>query len=37
MGDLLGWFADPTVVGVVAIVALALNILAFIIMEAKRP
>jgi hypothetical protein len=36
MGDLLGWFADPTVVGVVALVALALNVLAFIIMGSRR-
>jgi hypothetical protein len=32
----MGWFSDPTVVGVVALVALALNVLAFIIMAARR-
>jgi hypothetical protein len=32
----MGWFTDPTVVGVVALVALALNVLAFIIMAARR-
>jgi hypothetical protein len=32
----MGWFTDPTVVGVVALVALALNVLAFIVAAARR-
>lgn len=36
MGELLKWFIDPTVVGVVAIVALALNVLALIVQSARE-